>query len=67
MDNPAIRRGLDKLTTSLNQIGDSFEKAFEVKATSFIVSLPCQFHASFTPFVGSWCCRPNNKNSEDHR
>ncbi|XVF65993.1 hypothetical protein PTKIN_Ptkin09bG0295100 [Pterospermum kingtungense] len=29
MDNPTIRRGLDKLTTSLNQIGDTFEKAFE--------------------------------------
>ncbi|OMP08742.1 hypothetical protein COLO4_06160 [Corchorus olitorius] len=29
MDNPALRRGLDKLTTSLNQIGDTFEKAFE--------------------------------------
>ncbi|XVE80689.1 hypothetical protein DITRI_Ditri15bG0000900 [Diplodiscus trichospermus] len=29
MDNPKIRKGLDKLTSSLNQIGDSFEKAFE--------------------------------------
>ncbi|XVF37358.1 hypothetical protein REPUB_Repub20aG0001100 [Reevesia pubescens] len=29
MDNPRIRRGLDKLTSSLNQIGDTFEKAFE--------------------------------------
>ncbi|CAH2074689.1 unnamed protein product [Thlaspi arvense] len=29
MDNPKLRRGLDKLTSSLNQIGDSFEKAFE--------------------------------------
>ncbi|XP_022761343.1 uncharacterized protein LOC111307587 [Durio zibethinus] len=29
MDNPTIRRGLDKLTSSLNQIGDTFEKAFE--------------------------------------
>ncbi|XWS09537.1 hypothetical protein CRYUN_Cryun40dG0093200 [Craigia yunnanensis] len=29
MDNPKIRRGLDKLTSSLNQIGDTFEKAFE--------------------------------------
>ena len=31
MDNPKIRRGLDKLTSSLNQIGDTFEKAFEVR------------------------------------
>jgi hypothetical protein len=30
MDNPKLRRGLDKLTSSLNQIGDTFEKAFEV-------------------------------------
>ncbi|ESQ40007.1 hypothetical protein EUTSA_v10013951mg [Eutrema salsugineum] len=29
MDNPKLRRGLDKLASSLNQIGDSFEKAFE--------------------------------------
>uniref|UniRef100_A0A1J3FH58 Uncharacterized protein n=1 Tax=Noccaea caerulescens TaxID=107243 RepID=A0A1J3FH58_NOCCA len=29
MDNPKLRRGLDKFTSSLNQIGDSFEKAFE--------------------------------------
>eukprot|EP00258_Populus_trichocarpa_P042838 XP_024458857.1 uncharacterized protein LOC18100027 [Populus trichocarpa] len=29
MDNPAIRKGLDKITSSLNQIGDTFEKAFE--------------------------------------
>ncbi|KAK8631260.1 hypothetical protein V6N13_080015 [Hibiscus sabdariffa] len=29
MDNPTIQRGLDRLTTSLNHIGDSFEKAFE--------------------------------------
>ncbi|KAL1213321.1 hypothetical protein V5N11_028223 [Cardamine amara subsp. amara] len=29
MDNPKLRRGLDKLTSSLNQIGDTFEKAFE--------------------------------------
>ncbi|KAK8364723.1 hypothetical protein V6Z12_A02G001200 [Gossypium hirsutum] len=29
MDHPAIRRGLDRLNTSLNQIGDSFEKTFE--------------------------------------
>lgn len=31
MDNPAIRKGLDKITSSLNQIGDTFEKAFEVR------------------------------------
>lgn len=30
MDNPTLRRGLDKLTSSLNHIGDTFEKAFEV-------------------------------------
>ncbi|XP_021910646.1 uncharacterized protein LOC110824357 [Carica papaya] len=29
MDNPTLRRGLDKLTSSLNHIGDTFEKAFE--------------------------------------
>ncbi|GLU17813.1 hypothetical protein SLE2022_341660 [Rubroshorea leprosula] len=29
MDNPTIRKGLDKLTTSLNHIGDTFERAFE--------------------------------------
>nr|KJB27607.1 hypothetical protein B456_005G001800 [Gossypium raimondii] len=29
MDHPAIRRGLDRLNTSLNQIDDSFEKTFE--------------------------------------
>ncbi|KAM7264090.1 hypothetical protein ACFE04_001773 [Oxalis oulophora] len=29
MDNPTIRKGLDRITTSLNQIGDHFEKAFE--------------------------------------
>ncbi|KAF5737312.1 hypothetical protein HS088_TW13G00191 [Tripterygium wilfordii] len=29
MDNPTFRKGLDKLTSSLNQIGDTFEKAFE--------------------------------------
>lgn len=30
MDNPSIRKGLDAITTSLNQLGDTFEKAFEV-------------------------------------
>ncbi|KAG4922295.1 hypothetical protein GmHk_18G052894 [Glycine max] len=29
MDNPKFRKGLDKITTSLNQLGDTFEKAFE--------------------------------------
>ncbi|XP_065854233.1 uncharacterized protein [Euphorbia lathyris] len=29
IDSPTFRKGLDKLTSSLNQIGDSFEKAFE--------------------------------------
>ncbi|KAF2306586.1 hypothetical protein GH714_019598 [Hevea brasiliensis] len=29
MDNPRLRKGLDKITSSLNQIGDTFEKAFE--------------------------------------
>ncbi|KAF5750710.1 hypothetical protein HS088_TW03G01049 [Tripterygium wilfordii] len=29
MDNPTLRKGLDKITSSLNQIGDTFEKAFE--------------------------------------
>ncbi|KAK3444739.1 hypothetical protein EUGRSUZ_A00820 [Eucalyptus grandis] len=29
MDNPRFRKGLDRITTSLNQIGDTFEKAFE--------------------------------------
>ncbi|XP_048141922.1 uncharacterized protein LOC115730525 [Rhodamnia argentea] len=29
MDNPRLRKGLDRITTSLNQIGDTFEKAFE--------------------------------------
>lgn len=29
MDNPSIRKGLDAITTSLNQLGDTFEKAFE--------------------------------------
>lgn len=28
-NNPTIRKSIDKITTSLNQIGDSFEKAFE--------------------------------------
>ncbi|KAI4338947.1 hypothetical protein MLD38_023949 [Melastoma candidum] len=29
VDNPTLRKGLDKITTSLNRIGDSFEKAYE--------------------------------------
>ncbi|XP_010529953.1 PREDICTED: uncharacterized protein LOC104806656 [Tarenaya hassleriana] len=29
VDNPKIRKSLDKLTFSLNQMGESFEKAFE--------------------------------------
>ncbi|KAL5143942.1 hypothetical protein HKD37_09G026762 [Glycine soja] len=29
MDNPKFRKGLDKITSSLNQLGDTFEKAFE--------------------------------------
>ncbi|KAJ6708493.1 hypothetical protein OIU85_028729 [Salix viminalis] len=29
MDNPTLRKGLDKITSSLNQIGDTFEKAYE--------------------------------------
>ncbi|KAI4302623.1 hypothetical protein MLD38_038346 [Melastoma candidum] len=29
VDNPTLRKGLDKITSSLNRIGDSFEKAFE--------------------------------------
>ncbi|PON38434.1 heat-inducible transcription repressor [Parasponia andersonii] len=29
MDNRKFRKGLDALTTSLNQLGDTFEKAFE--------------------------------------
>ncbi|KAK4742525.1 hypothetical protein SAY87_000526 [Trapa incisa] len=29
VDNPTIRKGLDRITSSLNQIGDTFEKAFE--------------------------------------
>ncbi|KAL5738922.1 hypothetical protein ACOSQ2_028102 [Xanthoceras sorbifolium] len=28
-NHPSFRRGLDKITNSLNQIGDTFEKAFE--------------------------------------
>lgn len=41
MDNPKLRRGLDKFTSSLNQIGDSFEKAFEVfNSFSFLLFLP---------------------------
>ncbi|KAB1224681.1 hypothetical protein CJ030_MR2G024693 [Morella rubra] len=28
-DSPKLRKGLDAITSSLNQIGDSFEKAFE--------------------------------------
>lgn len=40
MENPAIRKGLDRITTSLNQLGDTFEKAFEVAKTS--VLLICQ-------------------------
>lgn len=31
LENPRLRKGLDKLTSSLNQIGDTFEKAFEVR------------------------------------
>lgn len=31
MDNPKLRKGLDAITSSLNHIGDTFEKAFEVK------------------------------------
>ena len=30
MEHPAIRKGLDRITTSLNNLGDTFEKAFEV-------------------------------------
>ncbi|OIW01384.1 hypothetical protein TanjilG_12924 [Lupinus angustifolius] len=29
MDNPKFRKGLDAITSSLNQLGDTFEKAFE--------------------------------------
>lgn len=29
MEHPAIRKGLDRITTSLNHLGDTFEKAFE--------------------------------------
>ncbi|XP_050383143.1 uncharacterized protein LOC126799924 [Argentina anserina] len=29
MEHPAIRKGLDRITTSLNNLGDTFEKAFE--------------------------------------
>ncbi|KAK7287048.1 hypothetical protein RIF29_00036 [Crotalaria pallida] len=29
MDNPKLRKGLDAITSSLNQLGDTFEKAFE--------------------------------------
>ncbi|KAK7294914.1 hypothetical protein RJT34_17813 [Clitoria ternatea] len=29
MDNPTFRKSLDKITSSLNQLGDTFEKAFE--------------------------------------
>ncbi|OWM81592.1 uncharacterized protein LOC116200823 [Punica granatum] len=29
VDNPSIRKRLDQITSSLNQIGDTFEKAFE--------------------------------------
>lgn len=29
MDNPTLRKGLDRIASSLNQIGDTFEKAFE--------------------------------------
>ncbi|KAJ8753821.1 hypothetical protein K2173_000075 [Erythroxylum novogranatense] len=29
MESPTFRKGLDKISSSLNQIGDSFEKAFE--------------------------------------
>ncbi|KAJ7961033.1 Heat-inducible transcription repressor [Quillaja saponaria] len=29
MENPTFRKGLDALTSSLNQLGDTFEKAFE--------------------------------------
>ncbi|XP_061375476.1 uncharacterized protein LOC133317632 [Gastrolobium bilobum] len=29
MDNPTFRKGLDAITSSLNQLGDTFEKAFE--------------------------------------
>ncbi|KAJ9179701.1 hypothetical protein P3X46_008036 [Hevea brasiliensis] len=29
MDNPRLRKGLDKITSSLNHIGDTFEKSFE--------------------------------------
>ncbi|KAI4353590.1 hypothetical protein L6164_002529 [Bauhinia variegata] len=29
IDNPTFRKGLDAITSSLNQLGDTFEKAFE--------------------------------------
>ncbi|XP_028808561.1 uncharacterized protein LOC114763124 [Neltuma alba] len=29
MDNPRLRKGLDAITSSLNHLGDTFEKAFE--------------------------------------
>ncbi len=48
MENPAFRKGLDAITSSLNHIGDTFEKAFEVKCVrSFLgngilfLGLPC--------------------------
>lgn len=31
IENPRLRKGLDVLATSLNHIGDKFERALEVK------------------------------------
>jgi hypothetical protein len=37
MDNPSIRKGLDAISSSLNQLGDTFEKAYEVTHSFYIL------------------------------
>lgn len=41
MDNPKLRKGLNAITTSLNHLGDTFEKAFEVTLFFFLSIQDC--------------------------
>ncbi|KAK1576833.1 hypothetical protein Q3G72_016838 [Acer saccharum] len=42
-NHPSFRRGLDKVTYSLNQIGDTFEKAFE-EGMTLVENKKCKYY-----------------------
>lgn len=48
VDNPTLRKGFDKITSSLNQIGDTFEKAFEVLHLELLKSGLLEYSVSWT-------------------